>query len=112
MAAKRLSDPHFPPTVYTTPSGEPLSKAYERGTRYLQSLARTAGGQFHYADNVKNLRRAFAVIAQELRQQYSLGYYPGNHAAGNGKRRIKVEVGLPEAVVHARESYSYKSTSP
>ena len=112
ITAKRLSDSDFPPTVYTTPSGESLTKAYDRGTRYLQSLARTSGGRFHYADNVKNLRRAFALIAQELRQQYSLSYYPKNKATSTGKRRIKVEVSVPQAVIHARESYSYKSSSP
>lgn len=112
ITAKRLSDPQFPPTVYTTPSGESLSKAYERGTRYLQRLAGTSGGRFHFADNVKNLRRVFALIAQELRGQYSLSYYPRNQAMSSGKRRIKVRVTVPQAVIHARESYTYKSPSP
>jgi Ca-activated chloride channel family protein len=108
IAAKQLSDSRYPPVTYTTPGGEPVNKAYERGTRYLRGLARTSGGRFHYAGNVKNLRRAFAAIAEELRQQYSLSYSPKNQATTKTKRRIKVEVSVPDAVVHARESYSYK----
>ena len=111
LAAKRLNDSRFPPVTYTTPSGESVSKAYERGTQYLQRLGRTSGGRFHFADSVKNLRRAFAAIAQELRQQYSLSYYPKDQNTTKGKRRIKVEVSVLDAVVHARESYSYKARS-
>ena len=111
IEAKRLNDSRFPPVTYTTPSGESIAKAYERGTQYLQRLGRTSGGRFHFADNVKNLRRAFALIAQELRQQYSLSYYPKNQTTTKGKRRIKVEVSAPDAVVHARESYAYKLKS-
>ncbi len=108
----QLSDSQFPPVTFTTPKGEPVSKAYERGTHYLESLARTSGGRFYFADNVKNLRHAFDLIAQELRQQYSFGYYPKNPAARNAKRHIKVEVSVKDAVVHARESYSFKPTNP
>ena len=95
--------------MYVTPSGESLRKAYERGTRYLQLIAQTSGGRFQYADNLKNLNRSFARIAEELRQQYNLNYYPKNQAPKNGKRRIKVTVNVPGAVVHARASYAYKS---
>jgi Ca-activated chloride channel family protein len=95
--------------MYTTPTGEPLRKAYERGTRYLQLIAQTSGGRFQYADNLKNLNRSFSRIAEVLRQQYSLSYYPKNQAPKNGKRRIKVTVNVSDAVVHARDSYVYKS---
>jgi VWFA-related protein len=93
--------------TYTTPSGESLQKAYERGTRYLQLLAQTSGGRFQYSDNLKNLERSFARIAEELRQQYSLNYYPKNQAATNRKRRIRLSIGVLDAVVHARDSYIY-----
>lgn len=93
--------------IYTTPSGESLSKAYERGTRYLQRIARTSGGRFQSAEKLQKLEHSFARIAEELRQQYSLNYYPTNHSVSNKKRRIKVRVSFPDAVVHARVSYAY-----
>lgn len=110
LLARQLSNADNPAVggvTYTTPSGESLSRAYVRGTRYLQLIARTSGGRFQRADKLKNLERSFALIAEELRQQYSLNYYPKNRATNNRKRRIKVSVTVPEAVVHAREYYAY-----
>ena len=94
--------------IATTPSGEPLRNAYERGTRYLQLLAQTSGGRFHYAEHEQNLVKAFARIAEELRQQYSLSYYPRNQDGRHAKRRIKVTVKADDAVVHHRDSYLFK----
>lgn len=95
-------------TVYTTPSGESLTKAYERGTRYLQRIAQISGGSFHSSDSLKHLETSFAQIAEELRQQYTLSYYPKNQSSKDGKRRLKIVVDIPDATVHARDSYSYK----
>ena len=105
--AKQPND-QFGIVTHTTPSGEPLSKAYERGTRYLQLIAEASGGRFQYSDNLKNLEHSFARIAEELRQQYGLSYYPKDSRAKDGKRRIKVIVSVPNAVVHARDSYAHR----
>jgi Ca-activated chloride channel family protein len=98
-------------TIYTTPSGKSVGAAYERGSRYLRMMAETSGGRFYYVDSSKNLEHSFARIAEELRQQYSLGYYPKNKMPKKEKRRIKVRVSVPEGVVHARDSYTYKPDS-
>jgi len=99
------------PVSYETPNREPLSKAYERGTRYLQSLARTSGGRFQVSARLKDLEGSFTRIAEELRQHYSLNYYPKNSSSKSGKRRIKVVVDAPDAVVHSRASYVYRPDS-
>lgn len=93
--------------TYTTPDGQPLRTAYERGARFLRLAAEASGGRFQHAADPKNLERSFARIAEELRRQYSLGYYPRNPAAKGRKRRIKVEVGVADADVRARDSYVY-----
>jgi VWFA-related protein len=93
--------------TYTTPKGESLRQAYTRGTEYLRLLARTSGGRFQQAEKLKSLERSFAQIAEELRQQYELGYYPRNRAATRRKRRIRITVRVPDTIVHARSSYSY-----
>ncbi len=49
---------------------------YARGKEYLQDLARLTGGRIFEADTTYNLDSAFRSIAEELRRQYSLGYYP------------------------------------
>lgn len=93
--------------VYTTPNGESLSKAYERGTRYLQAIARNSGGRFHQAAKVQDLERSFALIAEELRQLYSLSYSPINQDVTKRKRQIKVTVNLSDIVVRARANYLF-----
>jgi len=104
-------DDQYGLVTYTTPSGEPLNKAYERGTRYLRSIAEISGGRFQYSDSVKNLENSFARIAEELRQQYSLSYYPKNLNSKSGKRRLTIVVSVPNAIVHARDNYVYKPDS-
>ncbi len=96
-------------TIYETSKGEPINKAFERGTRYLRMLSHNSGGRFYYADSLNNLRQAFAQIAEELRRQYSIGYYPKNEMSEKRKRKIKVLVSVSEGIVRARNNYIYGS---
>src|SRR5690606_21042208 len=57
------------------PAGSSRSE-YETGEEYLRLLAQKSGGRKFEATTVSNLDSAFAGIAEELRRQYSLGYYP------------------------------------
>jgi hypothetical protein len=58
------------------------------------------------------LADAFAKIAEELRRQYTLGYYPKNANAPDGDRRqIRVKVNQPNVAVKARDSYT-KGSAP
>lgn len=92
-------------SIYTTPSGEAISSAYQRGTRYLRLLSDSSGGRFQFADSVKKLRSAFEQIAAELRQQYYLGFYPERSASKREKRKLNVTVDVPGAKIESRESY-------
>ena len=92
-----------------TAKGERLSVAYDRADRYLRQLADKSGGRFLYAANPRHLTDVFARIAQELREQYSLGYYPKNHEATAVQRTIKIKVDAPDVVVRARRTYLYKA---
>jgi len=94
--------------AHMTKNGEPASEAYKRATLYLRLLADKTSGYFQYADSAKNLTRSFARIADQLREQYTLGYYPKNKAVNALPREIKVEVGSPKLTVHARKSYIYQ----
>ncbi|HVF41711.1 MAG TPA: VWA domain-containing protein [Pyrinomonadaceae bacterium] len=87
---------------------EPVSVAYRRATLFLRLLAGRTGGRFYQAGSVKRLSESFARIAEELRQQYSLGYYPKNRAGEGQRRKLKVTVDAPGASVHARGAYVYK----
>lgn len=99
-----------PNVELVTSRGESLKAAYTRANRYLNLLSGKSGGRSFFADNVNHLRETFARIAQELRQQYSIGFYPNNEVGAAGTREIKVRVDSPGSVVRARRSYVFKSS--
>ncbi len=92
---------------YVTAKGEPLPAAYKRGTLYLKSLSTGTSGRFFFADTVENLSKSFAQIAAELSQLYGLSYYPQNLATDGKRRKVKVTVDVPQAVVRPRKTYIF-----
>lgn len=79
--------------------------AYERGAKYMRELADRTGAQHYQAASIPDLHKAFAQIADELRFQYALSYYPSNTALDGSYRRLRVRVNVPEAVVRTRKGY-------
>ncbi|MGI9105629.1 MAG: VWA domain-containing protein [Pyrinomonadaceae bacterium] len=80
---------------------------YERGNAYLHDLARVTGARLYRADTTRNLANAFALVAEELRRQYSLGYYPKQQGQAGQRRHIKVRALRPDLAVRARDSYIF-----
>ncbi|HEX8638380.1 MAG TPA: VWA domain-containing protein, partial [Pyrinomonadaceae bacterium] len=78
---------------------------HEEGRRYLEDLARNSGGRAVEANAGNNLDAAFAGIAEELRQQYSVGYYPETAGQKGERRSIRVRINRPNLVVRAKNSY-------
>ncbi len=76
---------------------------HETGKRYLEQLAQNSGGRYFEARN--DLNAAFSGIASELRQQYSIGYYPERVGQKGERRQIKVRVMRPNLIVRARDNY-------
>jgi len=97
--------------TYNLPgSGAPIpgsTKAdYDRADHYLHALADKTGGRVYEANDTRQLADAFTRIAEELRRQYSLGYYPNtDNADGNERRDIRVKVSQPNLAVKARAGY-------
>ena len=94
------------PQVVTS-KGESLDVAYKRATNYLQLLSDKSAGRFYYAASLSQLAAIFARIAAELREQYSLGYYPSNKYAEKKKRELRVRVSVPNIALRYRKSYIY-----
>src|ERR1051326_3819055 len=80
---------------------------YEVGDRYLHDLARVSGARLYNAEQ-QNLDYAFHSVAEELRRQYSIGYYPKNAPRAGERRNVKVRVDRPELVVRTRDSYVFQ----
>jgi VWFA-related protein len=76
--------------------------------KYLQQLAERTGGRYFKASDTNMIRQSFAEVAEELRRQYMIGYYPGDVAQTGQQRKIKVKVNRDHIVIRARRSYTYK----
>ncbi|MGI8467758.1 MAG: VWA domain-containing protein [Pyrinomonadaceae bacterium] len=86
--------------------GSGTSRAeYETGRRYLEDLASTSGGRMFEARSLYNIDAAFSGIAEELRRQYSIGYYPETVGQVGQRKEIKVRADRQNAVVRAKNSY-------
>ncbi|MEP6923675.1 MAG: VWA domain-containing protein, partial [Pyrinomonadaceae bacterium] len=85
---------------------------YERGEQYLEDLAAKTGGRKYDADSTRNLSAAFSSIAEELRRQYSIGYYPTTTGNTGQRKQIKVSVNRPNSIVRARDSYIVGEQKP
>ena len=80
---------------------------YEVGYRYLRELADSTGGREYQADSLQNMSFAFANVAEELRRQYSIGYYPKRPPQPGQRRQIRVRARQPNLAVRARDSYIF-----
>ncbi len=80
---------------------------YEIADQYLQELANSTGGREYKADSLQNMSQAFANVAEELRRQYSIGYYPKRPPQVGQRRYIRVRARQPNLAVRARDSYIF-----
>ena len=80
---------------------------YQLADQYLQELANTTGGREYRADSLQNMTYAFANVAEELRRQYSIGYYPKRPPQVGQRRGIRVRAKQPNLAVRARDSYVF-----
>ena len=82
---------------------------YQTGKTYLETLATNSGGRIFEADTITNLEGAFAGVAEELRRQYSIGYYANEDGKPGDRKKIKIQVARPpKAVVRAKSNYVVK----
>ncbi|MGI8995268.1 MAG: VWA domain-containing protein, partial [Pyrinomonadaceae bacterium] len=89
--------------------GRMLDGLYQVADNYLEDLVLKSGGKLVRADTLARLPAAFKEIADELRTQYSIGYYPTNAITNGGYRRVKVRTTRKGALVRTRPGYIAKS---
>jgi hypothetical protein len=63
-----------------------------------------SAGRF-YQSKKTDLKKTFVLIAQELRNQYRLGFVPDNLARDGSLHSLKVKVDKPDVAVRARPQY-------
>lgn len=68
-------------------------------------IADSTGGRVIEVSSEKRLNEAFDQISEELRSEYTIGYYPTNSARDGTFRKIKVETTDKDMKVLARKGY-------
>ena len=70
-----------------------------------KKLTDETGGRTIVVRNEKNLEQAFDQISEELRSQYTVGYYSTNTAHDGSYRKVKVDTTRKDLDVLARRGY-------
>lgn len=94
------------PGIGTPSSQGTTAEEYEKAAEYLEQLAIRTGGRRYEATSLGNLADAYSKIASELREFYSVGYYPIEDRTAGKQTSVRVKVDQAGAVVRAREIYS------
>jgi VWFA-related protein len=77
------------------------------GEEIMERLADVTGGRF-YQGETKDLKDTFALIAEELRHQYRLGFYPADLKRDGAVHTLQVKVNVPDVSVRSRREYLAK----
>jgi VWFA-related protein len=101
----RTSSPRLPAPESSDQVTQTLNNLYGEADSYLQTLTSRTGGRVLSAETVENFRSAFATVADELRNQYLIGYY-STHQTRDGKyHKIKLDIARKGVQVRARVGY-------
>lgn len=79
---------------------------YEKAAEYLDQLAARTGGRRYDATSLGNLAEAYSRIASELREFYSVGFYPTEEMRSGKSLNVKVKVDKDGLVVRSRGMYN------
>jgi Ca-activated chloride channel family protein len=93
---------------FVSPQQDRLRAEFERhriATNFLRTLADQSGARHLQAESIESSERAFALIADELRHQYTLEYYSTNDQRDGGYRAITVRLRRDDLMVRARRGY-------
>lgn len=112
MESLQKSDTIFYPIIFKTKFYiEAMTRAavYKRkpmSIEILEILAQETAGRL-YEKDAANLKEAFQSIAEELKNQYLLGFYPNNSGTGKSPGNIKFEVDRKELMVRTKKRWKF-----
>jgi Ca-activated chloride channel family protein len=95
---------------YSVARVETTRKYFSESDYAMKTLAQETGAQSFFPQSVQELKGIYAAIADELSNQYSIGYSPTNWHPDGRFRRIVVKVNdRPELRPRARLGYTAES---
>lgn len=87
------------------PQPPPVRDRYLIATDFMRALALQSGARYLRAETIESTSYAFALIARELRHQYTLAYYSSNEQRDGRLRSISVRTRHSDLVVRSRQAY-------
>jgi VWFA-related protein len=78
---------------------------YQLSRRELRTIGERTGGRVYPVKTLSDLTGVYKQVADDLRSQYSIGYYPSNKTLDGRWRAIRVETHAKGATVRARSGY-------
>ena len=99
---------HSNVTIYTIAlrdRHETPSHGFNEGDFVLRSFAQQTGGRLYHVDEPAQLPTIYQQIADELANQYTIGYSPRNLKRDGSWRRIVVKVNRPAASARTKSGY-------
>jgi Ca-activated chloride channel family protein len=108
MDTLQKSDTFFYPIIFKTDAN---SAGVARNKKpvlveIVEIMAEVTGGKFYLKDSTK-LKEAFENIAEELKKQYLLGFYPRNTKTGSERSRIRITVDREDLFVSPKKRLDY-----
>jgi Ca-activated chloride channel family protein len=89
-------------------------KNAKRAKKALEDIAKASGGLSYFPENVEDVHNICQQVAHDIRNQYTLAYYPSNSKRDGTFRAVQVEVipprGRGKLVARTRNGY-YAPTS-
>ena len=112
MDALRKSDTLFYPIIFKTKfyteamARAAVNKRKPMSIEILEIIASETTGRF-YEKDAANLKEAFQSIAEELKNQYLLGFYPRDTERGKATGNIRIEVDRKDYKVKTKNRRNY-----
>jgi Ca-activated chloride channel family protein len=88
---------------------EESKKSAKRAKRALEEIAKASGGLAYFPENVEDVHSICEQVAHDIRNQYTLAYYPTNTKRDGTFRAVQVDVipprGRGKLVARTRNGY-------
>jgi Ca-activated chloride channel homolog len=96
--------------------GDEAKKSKSKAKKALVQIAQASGGLAFFPENVDDVHAICEQVAHDIRNQYTLGYYPSNDKRDGSYRSVQVDVipprGRGKLVARTRNGYYAPGGAP
>jgi Ca-activated chloride channel homolog len=114
-AAEQSSATIYTIGVFSQDDREHEKRMVRHSKKVLEELAEATGGEAYFPENLSQVTPICEQVAREIRNQYTIGYYPTNTARDGTFRTVQLKVippnGRGKLSVRTRTGYYAPTTS-